>query len=42
LGAWRKLDDEKYNALSVARFDPTAIWAAGPPGRIARLVQLSK
>jgi photosystem II stability/assembly factor-like uncharacterized protein len=39
---WRKLDDEKYNALSVARFDANAIWAAGPQGRIARLLRLAK
>jgi photosystem II stability/assembly factor-like uncharacterized protein len=39
---WRKLDDEKYNALSVARFDANAIWAAGPYGRIARLLRLLK
>jgi len=41
-GPWGKLDDEKYNALSAARFSPTAIWAAGPRGRIARLLQLPK
>ena len=41
-GPWRKLDDEKYNALGVARFDPTAIWVAGPKGRIAHLMQLPK
>jgi hypothetical protein len=35
---WRKLDNENYNTLSVARFDPNAIWAAGPKGRIARLL----
>ena len=39
---WRKLDDEKYNALSVARFDANAIWAAGPEGRVARLLRLPK
>jgi photosystem II stability/assembly factor-like uncharacterized protein len=38
--AWRKLDDENYNALSIARFDSNAIWAAGPRGRIARLLHL--
>jgi photosystem II stability/assembly factor-like uncharacterized protein len=41
-GQWRRLDDEKYNTLSVARFDPNAMWAAGPQGRIARLLHLSK
>ena len=41
-GPWRRLDDEKYNALSVAGFDPDVIWTAGPQGRIARLVQLPK
>jgi photosystem II stability/assembly factor-like uncharacterized protein len=41
-GPWRKLDDEKYNTLSVARFDANAIWAAGSNGRIARLLQLPK
>lgn len=39
-GTWGKLDDENYNALSVARFDPKATWAAGPNGRIARLTRL--
>jgi hypothetical protein len=41
-GPWRRLDDEKYNALSVVRFDSNAIWAAGPQGRIARLLNLPK
>ena len=36
-GPWTKLDDENCNTLSVARFDPNAIWAAGPQGRLARL-----
>jgi len=35
---WRELDNENYNTLSVARFDPNAIWAAGPKGRIAHLL----
>ena len=37
-GAWRALDVEKYNALSVAQFDPKAAWAAGPKGRVAHLI----
>ena len=39
---WRKLDNQNYNTLSVGRFDPEAIWAAGPKGRIARLSRLDR
>lgn len=39
---WRKLDEANYNALSIARFDPNAVWAAGPNGRIARLLRLAR
>ena len=38
--SWRKLDNENHNTLSIARFDRSAIWAAGPKGRIARLLHL--
>jgi hypothetical protein len=39
-GPWQKVDNENYNALSIAEFSPQAGWAAGPKGRIARLLHL--
>jgi photosystem II stability/assembly factor-like uncharacterized protein len=39
-GAWKKLDDAAYYAVSVGRFSPRAVWAAGPNGRIARLINV--
>jgi photosystem II stability/assembly factor-like uncharacterized protein len=37
-GQWQKLDDAKYNLISVGRFNPQAVWAAGSKGRIARVI----
>jgi photosystem II stability/assembly factor-like uncharacterized protein len=39
-GQWQKLDDANYNVISVGRFNPQAVWAAGPKGRIARLIHV--
>jgi hypothetical protein len=39
---WRRMDEGNYNVVSVARFDPNAIWAAGPQGRVTRLLQVPK
>jgi len=39
-GQWQKLDDANYNVISVGGFNPQAVWAAGPKGRIARLIDV--
>src|SRR5687768_15539844 len=39
-GEWKKLDDASYNVVSVGRFSPRAVWAAGPNGRMARLMNV--
>jgi photosystem II stability/assembly factor-like uncharacterized protein len=36
-GAWEKIDEANYNALSVSRHGRRGVWAAGPKGRVVSL-----